>query len=203
MATGTAAVAIALARRYGCRVTGVDQSPQMLAVGRKQVSRAGLAAQITLLEARAEQLPFPAASFDAVAFTYLLRYVEDPGGTLRELARVLRPGGRLAGLEFGVPPSRPARTAWKLYTRGILPLAGRMVSRGWYEVGRFLGPSIEAHYRHYPLPTLVALWESAGLQSVHTQAFSLGAGIVTWGVKPDGRLASGSATSGVLRAPRG
>src|SRR5436309_3537233 len=93
VATGTAAVALELVRRKGCFVVGVDQSPQMLAVGRRRVMLAGAAEQVRLEEADARSLPFEDGRFDAVTFTYLLRYVEDPAATLRELARVVRPGG--------------------------------------------------------------------------------------------------------------
>ena len=75
VATGTAAVAIELVRRTGCRVVGLDQSPEMLATGRERVEAAGLADRIRSVEGRAERLPFPDGSFDALTFTYLLRYV--------------------------------------------------------------------------------------------------------------------------------
>jgi demethylmenaquinone methyltransferase / 2-methoxy-6-polyprenyl-1,4-benzoquinol methylase len=98
VATGTAAVAIELVGRTGCRVVGLDQSPQMLATGRERVEAAGLADRIRIVEGSAERLPFPDGSFDALTFTYLLRYVEDPTATLAELARVVRPGGTMAAL---------------------------------------------------------------------------------------------------------
>jgi demethylmenaquinone methyltransferase/2-methoxy-6-polyprenyl-1,4-benzoquinol methylase len=202
VATGTAAVAIALVRAYGCRVTGVDQSSQMLAVGLQRIRQAGMQARVVLHEARAEELPFPTASFDAVAFTFLLRYVDDPGATLQELARVLKPGGRLAGLEFGVPPAPFWRAGWKLYTRAILPAAGRLASRQWYEVGRFLGPSIEEHYRRYPLSQLASLWKAAGVDAVRVRPMSLGGGVVTCGVRAYGRVTSGPTSPGVLCAAR-
>ena len=72
----------------------------MLEIGRKRVYAAGLDQRIRLEQSRAEQLPFSDASFDTVTFSYLLRYVADPAATLRELARVLRPAGVLAGLDF-------------------------------------------------------------------------------------------------------
>ena len=180
VATGTAAVAVELATTYGCSVVGADQSPEMLAVARARTVRAGVAERIRLVEARAEQLPFAQASFDALTFTYLLRYVEDPGATLRELARVVRPGGRIASLEFGVPRG-PARAAWELYTRIGLPAAGRLVSPAWHEVGRFLGPSIRSFYRQYPLRELARLWREAGIDDVRVRRLSLGGGVVTWG----------------------
>ena len=77
-----------------------------------------------LVVGQAERLPFPDNSFDALTFTYLLRYVADPAATLRELARVLKPGAAIASLEFSVPRTRFWRFWWWLYTRGILPVAG-------------------------------------------------------------------------------
>src|SRR5204863_9192574 len=138
VATGTAAVAIELAQRVPLRlVVGIDQSAEMLASGRERVARAGLASRVELREGQAEELPFADAEFDALTFTYLLRYVDDPSLTLRELARVVRPGGTIAALEFGLPPW-PWRAPWLAYTRLGLPAAGRVASADWYRVGRFL-----------------------------------------------------------------
>jgi demethylmenaquinone methyltransferase/2-methoxy-6-polyprenyl-1,4-benzoquinol methylase len=181
VATGTAAVAIELVHRHGCRVVGVDRSPEMLAAGRARVEQAGLAERIDLREGRAESLPFEDASFDALTFTYLLRYVDDPAATLRELARVIRPGGTIAALEFGVPSAPLWRAAWELWVRVGLPGAGRVVSPGWHEVGRFLGPSIRGFYERYPLPELGRLWTEAGIEDVRWRSLSLGGGVVTWG----------------------
>jgi demethylmenaquinone methyltransferase/2-methoxy-6-polyprenyl-1,4-benzoquinol methylase len=183
VASGTAAVAIELVRRHGCSVVGLDQSPEMLAEGRIRVERAGLAGRIELVEGRAEELPFEDASFDALTFTYLLRYVDDPGATLKELARVVRPGGTIASLEFGVPPGLLPRAAWSLYVRVALPLAGAAIAPGWGEVGRFLGPSIRGFYHRYPLPQLLGLWREAGIDDVGYRRMSLGGGIVTWGTR--------------------
>ncbi|HXP28544.1 MAG TPA: class I SAM-dependent methyltransferase, partial [Solirubrobacteraceae bacterium] len=139
VATGTGMVAAELLARHGdCTVTGIDQSEQMLAAARARFSGDR---RVELLQGEAEALPFADASFDCLTFTYLLRYVEDPAATLRELARVVRPGGRVSSLEFGVPPWPPAYWAWRLYTAVGLPVLGRAVSREWMEVGRFLGPS--------------------------------------------------------------
>jgi demethylmenaquinone methyltransferase/2-methoxy-6-polyprenyl-1,4-benzoquinol methylase len=181
VATGTAAVAIELARTRGCSVVALDQSPEMLAEGRTRVERVGLADRIELVEGRAEALPFEDGSFDALTFTYLLRYVDDPGGTLAELARVVRPGGTIASLEFGVPPGVLPRAAWNLYVGVGLPLAGRLVSPGWREVGSFLGPSIRGFYERFPLRALLDLWRAAGIEDAQHRRLSLGGGIVIWG----------------------
>jgi len=108
--------------------------------------------------------------------------VAEPQSTLAELARVVRPGGLLASLEFSVPPSRFWRSAWWLYTRGVLPVAGALLGgRPWFDVGRFLGPSITDHYRRHPVDWTIAAWEKAGLVDVGLRRMSLGGGLVMWG----------------------
>ncbi len=181
VATGTAAVAIELARADPARtVVGVDQSPEMLAAGRRQIERGGLSGRIELREARAETLPFADGEFDAVTFTYLLRYVDDVPSTLCELARVVRPGGTVAMLEFGLP--RGAwRPLWELYVRVGLPSAGALVSPGWHGVGRFLGGSIRDFWRDWPEPRLLDAWREAGVADTRARRLSLGGGVVFWG----------------------
>jgi len=181
VATGTAAVAIELARvAPGRTVVGIDQSPEMLAVGQERVAGAGLAGRIELREGRAESLASADGDFDALTFTYLLRYVDDPPATMRELARAVRPGGTVAMLEFGLPRG-VWRPAWEAYVRVGLPLAGAAVSPGWASVGRFLGPSIRDFYARWPEPRLLALWREAGIGGVQARRLSLGGGLVMWG----------------------
>jgi demethylmenaquinone methyltransferase/2-methoxy-6-polyprenyl-1,4-benzoquinol methylase len=183
VATGTGLVARALKRRYGCRVVGLDQSEEMLSLARPLVG----SVYEDLVRGEAERLPFAQAEFDALTFTYLLRYVDDPAATMRELARVVKPGGRIAMLEFHVPPRPVLYPAWWLYTRAGLPALGRFVSRDWYEVGRFLGPSIDGFWRRHPLDEVVQLWRAAGIHSVEVRKMSLGGGVVMWGVREDRR----------------
>ncbi len=181
VATGTAAVAIELARAGPeRRIVGVDQSREMLAAGGERVARAGLADRIELREARAEALPFADAKFDGLSFTYLLRYVDDVPATLRELARVVRPGGTVAMLEFSLPGGA-WRPLWELYVRAGLPAAGALLSPGWHEVGRFLGPSIRGFWSRWPEPRLLEAWRAAGIGDVRARRLSLGGGIVVWG----------------------
>jgi demethylmenaquinone methyltransferase / 2-methoxy-6-polyprenyl-1,4-benzoquinol methylase len=183
VATGTGMVATELVRRYGCAVVGLDQSEEMLSGARaKLAARPELTARIELMRGEAERLPFGDREFDALTFTYLLRYVDDPAATLAELARVVKPGGTIASLEFGVPGSPAWRALWRLYTRFGLPALGRLVSRDWYEVGRFLGPSIRGFHERYPRDRVVGLWREAGIEAVETRAMSLGGGVVMWGV---------------------
>ena len=174
VATGTGLVAQRLLER-GFAVTGLDQSPDMLAEAHRRFGDS-----VTLVEASADALPFPDASFDHLTFTYLLRYVDDPAGTLRELARVVRPGGTIASLEFCVPHGA-WRPLWDLYVGLGLPAAGRVISPGWYEVGRFLGPSIRGFYERWPLERQLADWRRAGVPDVRARRMSLGGGVVIWG----------------------
>jgi demethylmenaquinone methyltransferase/2-methoxy-6-polyprenyl-1,4-benzoquinol methylase len=182
VATGTAAVALELVRQKGCSVIGIDRTPEMLAEGRRRVARAGASGRIQLQEGDARELPFDDGQFDALTFTYLLRYVDDPAATLRELARVVKPGGTIAGLEFGVPGGI-WRGPWELWTRVGLPAAGRLIGNGWHEVGTFLNPSIRGFYDRWPLERLAAAWGEAGVDDVQTRQLSLGGGVVTWGRK--------------------
>jgi demethylmenaquinone methyltransferase / 2-methoxy-6-polyprenyl-1,4-benzoquinol methylase len=181
VATGTGLVADALAAR-GCEVVGVDQSTQMLELARARLAdRPHLQGRIEFVLGEAEQLPFDTASFDALSFTYLLRYVDDTAATMAELARVVRPGGPIAMLEFGVPPVAPLRLLWRAHTRLGLPLLGRLASPAWLEVGRFLGPNIESFHRREP--DLAVLWRTAGIASVKVRRLSFGAGLVVSGVR--------------------
>lgn len=184
VATGTAGVALAWTRRTPADVVGVDLTEEMLRVGRERVARQHADGQIRLVAGRAEQLPFPDESFDALTFTYLLRYVTDPAATLRELARVVRPGGAVASLEFAVPGQPVWHTAWRGYTRAVLPAAGFVTGgREWARVGRFLGPSITEHYQRHPVRQTVAQWQEAGIEDVRVRTMSLGGGVVMWGRK--------------------
>jgi demethylmenaquinone methyltransferase/2-methoxy-6-polyprenyl-1,4-benzoquinol methylase len=184
VASGTAGVALQLAGRTAARVVGVDLTEQMLRQGQRNVAAAGLRERVRLVAGRAEQLPFPDRAFDALTFTYLLRYVADPQATLTELARVVRPGGKVASLEFLRPPSAFWRFWWWLYTRLLLPLGGAVAGgREWYTVGRFLGPNISRHYRRYPVGWTVEAWRRAGFEDVGFRVMSLGGGLVMWGTR--------------------
>jgi demethylmenaquinone methyltransferase / 2-methoxy-6-polyprenyl-1,4-benzoquinol methylase len=173
VASGTGLVARALVER-GCQVAALDASEAMLRAGPPAGPRVvGLA----------ERLPFGDASFDALTFTYLLRYVDDPAAVLVELARVVKPGGTIASLEFHVPPARWARALWHPYTSWVMPVVGAIVSPAWTHTAKFLRPSIETFWRAHPLEEQLAWWRSAGIVSVRTRSMSNGAAIVIWGAK--------------------
>lgn len=188
VATGTGLVAFALADHGRCEVVGLDQSDAMLDMARARIAeRPELSGRVAFVRGEAERLPFADGEFDALTFTYLLRYVDDRAATMRELARVVKPGGRIAMIEFGVPRSWPLRLAWRVYTRLGLPALGRLVSPAWFEVGRFLGPNIEQF--HASEPDLPGLWRASGIGDVHERHLSFGAGLLLWGVRSDQRPA--------------
>ena len=182
VATGTGLVARQLATR-NVRVAGVDQSDAMLRRGAEAIAGTPFGDRIRFVRARAERLPFDDETFDAVTFTYLLRYVDDPAATVAELVRVLRPGGGMASLEFHVPDDPWLRAGWTAYTRTLLPAIGWAASPAWFKTGRFLGPSISEFERRFPLAVQVRWWQEAGMRHVRTRVLGLGSGVVTWALK--------------------
>jgi demethylmenaquinone methyltransferase/2-methoxy-6-polyprenyl-1,4-benzoquinol methylase len=182
VAAGTGLVSAAIVRRYGCQVVAVDQSEQMLSAARRRFARdPRLASRTQAVTAEAERLPFGDGEFDGLTVGYLFRYVDDPAATIRELARVVKPGATIASLEFFVPPSAVPRALWRAYTRFALPAIGRVSSKEWADVGRFLAWNIREHYARYPLAELCGQWRAAGIGSVSARVMSFGAGVVMSG----------------------
>lgn len=184
VACGPAGVTLAIAAACDAEIVGVDLTEDMLRQGLANVRAAAAADRIKLAVARAEDLPFADASFDAISFSYLMRYVDDPAATIAEIARCVVPGGTIASLEFHVPSWPPARAVWWAYTRLVLPIAGGLTGgRAWYRVGRFLGPNITYHYLRYPVGAHVAAWRAAGIENVKITSMSFGGGLVIWGTR--------------------
>jgi demethylmenaquinone methyltransferase / 2-methoxy-6-polyprenyl-1,4-benzoquinol methylase len=96
--------------------------------------------------------------------------------------RVVRPGGTISSLEFAVPTG-VWRPLWDLWVGVGLPASGRVVSKAWGEVGRFLGPSIRDFYERWPLERQLELWRAAGVPDVRARRMSLGGGVVIWGTR--------------------
>jgi demethylmenaquinone methyltransferase/2-methoxy-6-polyprenyl-1,4-benzoquinol methylase len=96
---------------------------------------------------------------------------------------VVKPGGRIASLEFMLPPNVLARGLWRAYTRLAMPVLGRLISRDWQEVGHFLGPSITDLYRRLPLDRQLELWNAAGIDGPQARVMSFGGGVVIWGTR--------------------
>lgn len=173
IAAGTGSIT-RLSQERGATVISLDQSLRMLGHAVDQGA--------TGVIATAETLPFPDASFDAVTFGYLLRYVHDVEVCMTEIARVLRPGGRVGMVEFG-RPSGMWRPLWWGYTRIVLPALGLIAGEGWYRVGRFLGPSIDDFADRYPPSQLADAWQASGFTDVQIARLSLGGGLIMWGRK--------------------
>lgn len=182
VASGTGLVARELARR-NARVVPLEPSLPMLREGLARTRKLRLGGRVCPVAGRAESLPFADGAFDALTVTYLLRYVDDPASTVRELLRVVRPGGSVASLEFHVPPARWARASWRVYTRRVMPAIGAAVSPAWAHTGRFLGPSIEDFYRRHPLAEQLEWWLAAGLEGVRVRTMSNGASVVIAGTR--------------------
>lgn len=177
VATGTGLIARDITKQYGCRVVGVDQSLEMMGRAEGLPDRVG---------ADANALPFHDSRFDCLVFSYLLRYVADPPQTLRELVRVLKPGGTLASVEFGVPPSPLPRIGWSVHALGVFPLATRAFGRDWAHVGAFLPHSIVEWANEWPLERQVAMWEAAGIREIKTRRMLFGTGVLIKGRKRGG-----------------
>jgi len=171
VATGTADLAIDAARRHpDIRVTGVDFVREMLARGRQKIASRGLADRIRLLQADAMALPFPDGSFDAVGIAFGIRNMPDRLRALREMRRVLVPGGRIFVLEMNAPQNRLWRGFFAPYLNRILPVIARTFSRN-PAAYVYLVDSIT----HFPAPpAFLALMEEAGFGGMKRYSLTLG-----------------------------
>lgn len=130
VATGTGDLAITAAKKIaGAQITGVDIASQMLEEGRKKINAQLLDARIEMRLGDSESLPFENATYDAVMCAYGVRNFENLAAGLREMQRIMKPGGQLAILEFSRPASFPFKQLYGFYFRFILPAVGRIVSK--------------------------------------------------------------------------
>ena len=129
LATGTGDLAIAAVKINPENITGTDIAGEMLAIGREKVNKLGLQQKITLLQADSENLPFSDEEFDAAMVAFGVRNYEDLPKGLSEMCRVLKPGSRAFILEFSKPGNFPVKQIFGFYSRYILPIIGRLVSK--------------------------------------------------------------------------
>ncbi len=129
VATGTGDLAIAAAQLNPEKIIGIDIAAQMLGVGRQKLKEKGLDALITMQVGDSEALPFADNSFDAITCAYGVRNFEHLEAGLKEMCRVLRPGGKLAILEFSHPKKFPVKQGYQFYFKYILPTLGKLVSK--------------------------------------------------------------------------
>lgn len=178
--TGTADMALEAARRHpGCHVVGLDFSRPMLALGEAKVARAGLADRVRLQHAAAEALPFPSDSFDAACIAFGLRNLADRVQGLREMHRVLRPGGRGVVLEFAMPSVPVLGRIYLWYFHHVLPRIGRLVSRHATAYSY-----LPASVAEFPAPDGLAAWmRQAGFSDVACRPMTCGIVAIHVGVK--------------------
>jgi demethylmenaquinone methyltransferase / 2-methoxy-6-polyprenyl-1,4-benzoquinol methylase len=171
VAAGTADLAIAAARRHpDIRVTGVDFVREMLIPGRQKIAAQGLADRIRLLPADAMMLPFPDGSFDAVGIAFGIRNMPDRLRALREMRRVLVPGGRIFVLEMNFPRNRFAQRFFDFYLKNLLPGVARLFS-GNPAAYRYLADSI----LHFPAPqAFLGLMVEAGFRELKRHSLTFG-----------------------------
>jgi demethylmenaquinone methyltransferase/2-methoxy-6-polyprenyl-1,4-benzoquinol methylase len=180
--TGTADVALEARRRGAARVLGVDFAGAMLALGLRKV-RAISDDRIVLVRGDAMRLPSPAGSADAATVAFGIRNVQDAAIACTELARVLRPGGRLAILEFGMPRLPGVSALYRWYFSRVLPFIGRRIS-GHTAAYSYLPASVGT----FPPPAeFMALLRRAGFSDVRAVPLTFGIVYLYTGVKGGGR----------------
>lgn len=171
LCTGTGDLAIAAVRRgRAASVVGVDFAGEMLKLARRKVGKLDVARAVRLVRGDATAIPLADASCAAVTIGFGIRNVADPAAALREIARVLRPGGQLAILEFGQPRVPGINTLYAWYFRYLLPLVGRLVSRH-RSAYSYLPASVGAFP---PPPEFARLIAVTGFSQVRTVPLTLG-----------------------------
>ena len=179
VATGTGDLALAIAKTGPKKIVGIDISGQMLEVGRQKIIKAGKSDMIIFHLADAEKIPFGDDSFDAISVAFGVRNFEDLEKGIREMHRVLRPGGWMFILEFSHPVSFPMKQMYYLYSRFFIPVMGRMIS-GNSNAYSYLPESVAA----FPSgKKFVAVVEKAGLKNVSSLPLTMGIASIYYGQK--------------------
>jgi demethylmenaquinone methyltransferase/2-methoxy-6-polyprenyl-1,4-benzoquinol methylase len=179
---GTADLALAYWRagRGRVDVVGADFCREMLAIGRRKADRAGAADGLALVEADAQALPFADDSFQVVSVAFGLRNVSDTDRGLRELARVCRPGGRVAVLEFSLPKSRALARLYGWYFHRVLPRVGQALARNRQAAYNYLPASVSQFPEREALAERI---RGAGLREVTFHPFTFGIATLYIGTK--------------------
>jgi demethylmenaquinone methyltransferase/2-methoxy-6-polyprenyl-1,4-benzoquinol methylase len=185
LCTGTAdlAVAAATASPGAAAVVGIDFAGQMLRLGQEKLARRGLASRVRLVQGDAMRIPLASASIDAATVAFGIRNVERPETAFADVFRVLRPGGRLAILEFSVPRAPGVRQAYLAYFRHVLPRVGSFIS-GHSSAYTYLPASVGS----FPEPERVmASLAATGFSQISADSLSLGIVYLYSALKPDQR----------------
>lgn len=182
LATGTADWALALAEKSDptAHVTGLDFSEEMLAVGQKKVDVSDYFDKITLVQGDAMALPFDDAVFDIVTIGFGLRNLPDPVMGLKEMYRVLKPGGQLVILETSQPDNRLVKPFWQFYFGQVMPIFGKVFAKGKYQEYKYLDDTTEKFMDYMTLGQVLL---RVGFEKVTISRFNLGAAAVHYAVK--------------------
>jgi demethylmenaquinone methyltransferase/2-methoxy-6-polyprenyl-1,4-benzoquinol methylase len=161
--SGTGDMALELRRRWGARVVGSDFALRMLEIAQAKAARRDLARAVSFLQADTLRLPFRDGAFDAATVAFGIRNVVDAPRGLAEMARVVRPGGKVLVLEFTTPRNALLRRGYLAYFGHVLPRVGRMIARSEIDAYRYLPDSVA----RWPAPDeLKAVLERSGLAEV-------------------------------------
>jgi demethylmenaquinone methyltransferase / 2-methoxy-6-polyprenyl-1,4-benzoquinol methylase len=161
--SGTGDMALELRRRWGARVVGSDFALRMLEIGRLKAARKNLSRAVSFLQADTLRLPFRDGAFDASTVAFGIRNVVDTARGLSEMARVVRPGGKVLILEFTTPRNALLRRGYLAYFGHVLPRVGRMIARSEIDAYRYLPDSVS---KWPPPDELKERMERAGLRDV-------------------------------------
>lgn len=182
LAGGTGDISALMSRRVGDSglVVLTDINEAMLDVGRRRLEDRGIVSNLRCALVDAERLPFRDAGFDAVTIAFGLRNVTDKDRALREMRRVLRPGGRALILEFSTVEAEPLKQLYDTWSFGVLPLLGRLVANDEASY-RYLAESIR---KHPPQEELAAMMREAGFDDVRYRNLTGGIVAIHSGVRP-------------------
>jgi demethylmenaquinone methyltransferase/2-methoxy-6-polyprenyl-1,4-benzoquinol methylase len=181
VATGTADLLIYMRDTNPAVASGVgiDMAEQMLAIGREKLAKKGLDKQFTLRSGNAEAIPFSDNQFDAATISFGIRNVSDVPKALREMQRVLKPGGRALILEFSLPNNKLLRGLYLFYFRNILPKIGGLISGDFYAY-KYLNNTVET----FPYgKDFCKLMEDAGFKNVQMHPLTFGIATIYYGDK--------------------
>jgi len=179
--TGTGDLAIAVAGMHGrTKITGLDFVREMIRLGHKKVQLMHLSDRVQMLQGDALTLPFPESTFDVAAIAFTLRNIPNIIRAIKEMTRVVVPGGQVMVLEMTFPRSGLCKRIYDIYLNRILPGLARVFSPN-PEAYQYLGDSI----MHFPDPeSMVRLMEEDGLGQVRKYPLTLGITCLHVGVKP-------------------
>ncbi len=183
VATGTGDLMLALTEHSDkiAEAIGIDMSSRMLDEARKKIQSLNLENRIRLQQADAQKIPFADASFDVVTIAFCIRNVGHPNAALKEMHRVLKPGGRLVVLEFSLPKNRFIRASYLFYFRHILPTVGSWISKD-SSAYRYLNKTVEKFAYG---PAFVKMLEQADFVRVAFQLLTFGVATIYWADKDE------------------